>query len=90
MVRATTAGLAVIQSLGFALFLERIPGAVATPGVGFVGRTVLLLTGSSVLVGWLAELLTESATGAPVDELQDAHESRATVDTPAKAAATLV
>jgi preprotein translocase subunit SecY len=89
VVRATTMGLAVIQAFGFVVFLDRIPGAVATPGVGFVSRTVLLLTGSSVLVGWLAELLTESASGAPVEGLQNAHESRAT-DTTAAAATTLV
>lgn len=60
VVRVVTVGLAAVQSLGFARFLQQIPGAVAEPGIGFLARTVLLITGGAVVAGWLAETLADS------------------------------
>ena len=66
--RVLTAGLAVIQSYGYARFLQSIPGAVAHPGAGFIGQTVLLLTGGSLVVGWLGERITSANDDDAVDD----------------------
>jgi preprotein translocase subunit SecY len=58
-VRLLTSALALIQSLGFATFLQRVPGAVANPGVGFLTTTVLTLTAGSLLAMWFGEKLSE-------------------------------
>src|ERR1043166_4658293 len=52
--RGLTFGLAVVQSYGFARFVESI-GAVDHPGTGFVARTMVLLTAGAMGVTWLAE-----------------------------------
>jgi preprotein translocase subunit SecY len=57
--RLLTGALAVIQSIGFATFLQRVPGAVANPGVGFMTTTVLTLTAGSLLAMWFGEKLTQ-------------------------------
>lgn len=56
--RALTVLLALVQSLGYALFTRSVPGAVAEPGVGHVVRTVLVLTAGALAVMWLGEGLT--------------------------------
>ncbi|MBQ2984180.1 MAG: preprotein translocase subunit SecY [Candidatus Gastranaerophilales bacterium] len=63
--RVFTVGLALFQSLIFALALYKLPGAIM-PGVDpvmfFVGSAVSLTAGS-VIVMWLAELITEKGVG---------------------------
>jgi hypothetical protein len=74
-VRLTTVGLALVQSFGFARFLQGIPGAVLEPGIGFVGRTVLLVTSGAIAVGWLGEVaLGPAADDADTCDVQDVHE----------------
>jgi hypothetical protein len=58
-VRLLTGALAVIQSIGFATFLQRVPGAVANPGLGFLTTTVLTLTAGSLIAMWFGEKLTQ-------------------------------
>lgn len=58
--RALTVGLSLVQAYGFARFAQQVPGAVSHPGVGFVVRTMALLTAGAVLVTWLAEQAARS------------------------------
>ena len=53
--RVLTLGFAAIQSYGFAQFVQSLPGAVAQPGVGFVARTVVVLTASAMAAMWMYE-----------------------------------
>ena len=62
VIRGMTTALAAVQSLGYVKFLMSIPNAVAEPGPLFVIRSVLLLTGSAVVVGLLAEQLISRPT----------------------------
>ena len=52
-----TVGLSLIQSYGFARFVEAIPGAVANPGAGFIVRSIVILTAGAVTVTALTEQL---------------------------------
>jgi preprotein translocase subunit SecY len=67
--RYGTIGLAVVQSLGIAFFLERsteVAGGlplVTDPGWGFRFLTVLTLTTGSAFVMWLGEQITERGIG---------------------------
>jgi preprotein translocase subunit SecY len=62
--RYATIGIALAQSYTFALFVERqIPGAVATPGMGFLMTMVLVLTTGAIFVMWLGEQITERGIG---------------------------
>lgn len=54
-----TTGLALMQSVGFARFLESVAGAVAEPGAAFVIRTAVLVTGASLALGWCTEALVQ-------------------------------
>jgi preprotein translocase subunit SecY len=65
VVRRLTVGLSVIQAFGYASFVSRIPGAVAHPGIGFLSRTVLLLTGSAIVAGLLADQMLKGFAGTP-------------------------
>lgn len=47
--------LALTQSIGFALFVQRVPGAVADPGIGFMIRTTLTLTAGSLAAMLIGE-----------------------------------
>ena len=58
--RWLTGALAVVQSFGVALFLQRVPNVVANPGMGFTATTVLALTGASLVAMWFGEKLTET------------------------------
>jgi preprotein translocase subunit SecY len=58
--RWLTGALALIQSIGFATFLQRTPNVVANPGMGFMTTTVLTLTGASLIAMWFGEKLTEA------------------------------
>ena len=67
--RYGTIALAIVQSLGIAIFLERntdIAGGlplVYTPGWGFRLMTVLTLTTGTAFVMWLGEQITERGIG---------------------------
>ena len=61
--RLITVGLAVVQGYGFALFTQGLPGAVATPGFGFMASMVLVLVTGAVFVMWLGEQITERGLG---------------------------
>ena len=62
VIRGMTTGLAAVQSFGYVKFLMSIPDAVADPGPLSVIRSVLLLTGSAVVVSLLAEQLLKRPT----------------------------
>jgi preprotein translocase subunit SecY len=66
--RVLTGVLALVQSLGFSLFVQTVPGAVARPGAGFVLRTMLLLTAGALAVMWLGERITGDADGTDDEE----------------------
>src|SRR5690242_10527712 len=61
--RFLTLGLSAVQSLGIAYTLQRQPGFVVNPGVGFVLMTMLTLTTGSVFNMWLGEQSTERGIG---------------------------
>jgi preprotein translocase subunit SecY len=67
--RYGTIFLAVVQSLGIAIFLERQTGIVGglplvyEPGFGFRFMTVLTLTTGTCFVMWLGEQITERGIG---------------------------
>lgn len=53
--RWLTAGLSLVQSIGYVQMLEKIPGALTQPGIGFVVPAVVTLTGASIAAMMLAE-----------------------------------
>ncbi len=61
--RYLTLGLSSVQSLGIAYTLQRNPGFVVNPGIGFVLMTMLTLTTGSVFIMWLGEQITERGVG---------------------------
>jgi len=61
--RYTTVGLSAIQAYGYSVFLGSLPGAVTTPGIGFVFTTVLVLTTGALFIMWLGEQITERGIG---------------------------
>src|SRR5438034_6361968 len=62
--RYLTVILAVMQSFGIALTLERSDGGfVLNPGIGFVLMTVLSLTTGTAFIMWLGEQITERGIG---------------------------
>lgn len=62
--RGLTVGLALIQSYGFARFVQGIPGAVVHPGFGFVAQTMAVLTAGSIV----AMVVTEQPIGTSDDD----------------------
>ena len=56
--RWLTGGLALVQSYGFAQFVQGIPGAVSNPGFAFLAKTVAVLTAGSIGAMLLSERLT--------------------------------
>jgi hypothetical protein len=58
--RWLTGGLALVQSFGFAQFVQNVPGVVEQPGIGFLVKTMALLTASSIGVMLLSEALLKS------------------------------
>jgi preprotein translocase subunit SecY len=86
LTRWLTFGFSAVQSLGFAKFLENLPGAVTNPGPQFIATTVLTLTASAMATMWLWELGRSEehehpeipeATGAQPDRaVQPARDSR--------------
>jgi preprotein translocase subunit SecY len=61
--RYTTVGLSAIQAYGYSVFLGSLPGAVRTPGFGFVFTTVVALTVGALFIMWLGEQITERGIG---------------------------
>jgi preprotein translocase subunit SecY len=61
--RYATVVLSVVQAYGYAVFLQGIPGAVASPGIGFTLVMILTLTTGAVFVMWLGEQITERGIG---------------------------
>ncbi len=66
--RYLTILIAGIQSLGIAIFLERVTGPgsvpiVAHPGIGFRLLTMITLTTGTIFVMWLGEMITEHGIG---------------------------
>jgi preprotein translocase subunit SecY len=62
--RYMTVILAVMQSFGIALTLEKSEGGfVLNPGVGFMLMTVLSLTTGTAFIMWLGEQITERGIG---------------------------
>lgn len=61
--RYLTLLLSAVQSLGIAFTLERQPGFVNNPGIGFVLLTMLTLTTGSVFIMWLGEQITDRGIG---------------------------
>lgn len=59
--RGLTLGIALVQSYGFARFVESIPGAVAQPGPGFVAGTMVVQTSVAMFFMWLAEQIMAPA-----------------------------
>ena len=55
--RYVTMGVALVQSYGFARFVESIPGAVAHPGPAFIGQTMIVLTGGAIVAMLIGERL---------------------------------
>jgi preprotein translocase subunit SecY len=53
--RALTFGLSVVQSFGFARFVQSVPGVVANPGPAFIAQTMFVLTAGAMGVAWLGE-----------------------------------
>lgn len=64
--------LALLQSLGFARFVQTIPGAVAMPGPVFVLQVVTVLTASAMTVSWLAERTRKASAGLSFDAAESA------------------
>jgi hypothetical protein len=73
LTRWLTGGLALVQSFGFAKFVQNIPGAVEHPGIGFLARTMAVLTAGSIGVMLLSEALLKS----PDDERFVGHDEQA-------------
>jgi preprotein translocase subunit SecY len=68
--RWLTAGIAVVQSIGFSLFVQRIPGVVAHPGLGFIAQTTAILTSGAIVTMLLTEqLLSRSRSPLRGDDL---------------------
>ena len=61
--RYLTVVLSAVQSAGIAIALERQPGFVVDPGIGFVLMTMLTLTTGSCFIMWLGEQITDRGIG---------------------------
>ena len=61
--RYTTVGLSAVQAYGYSVFLGSLPGAVRTPGFGFIFTTVTALTVGALFIMWLGEQITERGIG---------------------------
>jgi preprotein translocase subunit SecY len=61
--RYLTVVLSAVQSAGIAIALERQPGFVVNPGIGFTVMTMLTLTTGSAFIMWLGEQITDRGIG---------------------------
>ena len=61
--RYVALGWAIIQSTGFALFVNSAPNVATHPGPVFIAQMILALTAGSMFVMWVSELITERGVG---------------------------
>src|SRR5450755_3582749 len=62
--RYLTVGLAIMQSFGIAMALQKSEGGfVLNPGIGFMLMTMLSLTTGTAFIMWLGEQITERGIG---------------------------
>jgi preprotein translocase subunit SecY len=61
--RYLTVVLAAVQSAGIAVALQRQPGFVINPGIGFTLMMMLTLTTGTAFIMWLGEQITERGIG---------------------------
>jgi preprotein translocase subunit SecY len=61
--RYLTFGIALVQSIGLATWMEHQPGLVFAPGWGFRLTTVLIISVGSLLVMWLGEQINAHGLG---------------------------
>ena len=61
--RYVALGWAIIQSTGFALFVNSAPNVATHPGPIFIAQMILALTAGSMFVMWVSELITERGIG---------------------------
>ncbi len=61
--RYVALGWAILQSIGFAMFVNSSPGVAQNPGAPFIIQMVLALTAGSMFVMWVSELITERGIG---------------------------
>jgi preprotein translocase subunit SecY len=67
--RGLTVGLGLVQSYGFARFVQSIPGVVAHPGAGFIAQTMAVLTAGALVGMWIGERISaRDETDAPARE----------------------
>jgi preprotein translocase subunit SecY len=61
--RYGTVGLSLVQSYGIAAWLQKSPGLVLNPGVGFLFPAVVSLVAGTMFMMWLGEQITERGLG---------------------------
>ena len=61
--RYLTVVLSAVQSAGIAIALQRQPGFVVDPGIGFTLMTMLTLTTGTAFIMWLGEQITDRGIG---------------------------
>ena len=61
--RYLTVALSAVQSAGIAIALQRQPGFVVDPGIGFTLMTMLTLTTGTAFIMWLGEQITDRGIG---------------------------
>ena len=79
--------IALVQSYGYARFLQGIPNVVVTPGPGFVLSTMALLTGGAVVMMYLSERVTEddaAISGESAVQQRSVHNAPAQAALPAE------
>jgi preprotein translocase subunit SecY len=85
--RRLAGGLALVQSYGYATFVQKVPGAVAHPGLGFLAKTMAVLTSGAIGVMLLSERLSRSSddepdAGVKMDSHDEPHDESAPNDAP--------
>jgi preprotein translocase subunit SecY len=61
--RYLTVLLSLVQSAGIAFALQRQPGLVTNPGIGFILLTMITLTTGTAFIMWLGEQISERGIG---------------------------
>lgn len=61
--RYLTLGISAVQAFGFAMWIERTPGIVVSPGLGFTLSAMLFLTVGSLFVMWMGEQINAHGLG---------------------------
>lgn len=68
--RALTVTLSIVQSIGYAVFTQNLPGAVTEPGVMYTAQVIVMLTSVSTLL----MLFAEEAISAGEEEEEEEEE----------------